>query len=437
MDGMASPADGNEWRGRRQRLALGAAVSFALLCGLYVVRAGLFAGGDYRAVDAYWHYAAGKCWLHGESPYHVDSFYARWREAFDRGPVSPYVFPPTMAIVAVPMALLPWVGGQWLFDAANLLALLLVLYFSKRLIDRSGLVSPRSPGKWIWPGAACLISGVPACIFVGQVGLIAAAGLVGALYSWQRGRAWWCAAFVVVASAKPQVSLLLLVYMFVVGRRRGVVLGGLAVAALAALVLAWAPGESLSSDVRQSIEGYRLIPFNRWERYDTLSRVLGRTPLESVAVYGAMGAAAVLVCLIGFRDGLRIRTGRVSDDDRAGFSADNPPVLLPSIVLVLAATGLFMPLHVYDFGLYVPVMVSLAAFGWRRRLWLLVGLILIARPHNIETVLAHVPFCRVWLEYAPVSLIGGLVTFAGATVLYVQRRSHAENVCPLCALVSP
>ena len=78
MDGMAASGDGARRRGWRQRLAVGAAMGFALLCGLYVVRAGVFAGGDYRAVDAYWHYAAGKCWLHGESPYHVDSYNARW-----------------------------------------------------------------------------------------------------------------------------------------------------------------------------------------------------------------------------------------------------------------------------------------------------------------------------------------------------------------------
>ncbi|MBL8762964.1 MAG: DUF2029 domain-containing protein [Phycisphaerae bacterium] len=384
---------------RRMLARAGAAALLALGLG-YAVYAGVAVASDSRGRNAHFFYAAGRCWLEGRSPYHFESFGAELGKTFPHPP-QPFVYPPTISVLCVPLGLLPWEAARHVFDALSLGALVAVCVFSALLIGRAGPVRWTGPPLWAWTGAALLLlRPIVLCLNVSQMSLIALAGVLGALHFWSNGRWWVCGLLLVVASMKPQLSILVGAYMLVAGWR-GVVPGVVLTGLVAGGTLVLSPLGTLRADLAESLTKHLELEFNRWPNYANLPSALGR--LGDWGVRAGVASALLVVAWAAWRDR---RVAAAAGDGRV-------VVPLATLLLTLAATGLCSPLHDYDLGLYLPLMAAFGVLGTSRWGWIaamLPGLLLLARPGAFVAILG-----RLGMGGAPSSA----VTTAGAALVFV------------------
>jgi len=374
-------------RNRRIRLLVGMCLFAA--CVVYAVRSGVLATGGARWLDAKWLYVSGVCWRSGNCPYNQAAFYETWRTELNEEPINPFVFPPSIAVLVVPISLAPWSTAKHILDAVNLCALGACLFFLSRLLTIAANVDWRRVGPWLCLGAACLLSSVPSVLYIGQVTLLAMAGTLGAFCFWQQRRLLPAAVCVVFATMKPHVAVLPLLFMLVAGARREILLGAALTIVACACGLAFAPDGDLLTHLADSVAGHEDNLFNSAMGRTGLSSLCAGTPFElSEIVWSAMGAGLVTALAIAERLRYSPRPRRLlalTDDS----TSTNPSLSTGyALQLPFAVAGAFMPFHAYDFVIYMPIVVfSLAARGLTK-LWFIPPLLLIGRPKNIQSALA-------------------------------------------------
>lgn len=226
--------------------------------------------GPNRWRDGQFLHVAGKVWLQGESPYRFEAFHAEWRATVApklRGLERSFVYPPTSAVLALPLGALPYDVARTLYDVLSLLALVGSAILTGRLLRAE------------WTGPATLIalsvsSWQLGNLFLGQTGLLALVGVLGAIWAHREGRPWLGALAVVVASIKPQLSALPLLALLVMGGWRPVLYGAAFCAGVSVLAVAPA-GLEIVAQLEDSLARHLVIPFNR---------SLGSIPIHAYAL---------------------------------------------------------------------------------------------------------------------------------------------------------
>lgn len=383
---MTALHDEDQQKGKRRPGRGNLGVGVFLLCLSYALNAGLLKRDDVRSLDAQWLYVGGSCWASGESPYDQRVFFDRWRTVLDSEPLGPFPSPPWIAVVAVPMSLLPWDRAKVAFDTINFSALCMCLYWLARILGRVGRVDWRRRWPWIALGSGCLISGVPATLFLGQSTILALAGSLGAIHCWQRGRMWASAALILLAAAKPQIAALPLLYMLIAGGHWPILMGTLVTAIAGAWALSMGPMAGLVDDMVASIRGYQALDANRPPHITGLSTLGWGIAFKQMSL-AWMAAGAMLVAGVGL---IGRRRARPSVDTNSTETVDMPErasrmLAASQLRLPFAATGALVQLHGYDFALYLPIIISLFMFEKSRKvMWFLPGLVVVARPHNVQ-----------------------------------------------------
>lgn len=363
------------------------ALSFFAACFCYALRSGVIRTGPSRWLDTQFFYVSGLCWRNGESPYDWTVFEARWQAELHTRPRGPFVYPPTIGLLTIPLSLFPWEAAKWAFDTVNICALAASLWFLSRLLTILAGTSWRGSWPWLALGAGCLLSGVPAALFLGQTTILALAGTLGAICYWQRGHMLLSAACIVVAAFKPQLCALPLLYMLVTRGHRQVLLGFALTALAGALVVSLAPSAHLVDDARRSVNRHLLMPYNRAAGFSGLSSLFAGSRLDLAPLgWATVGAAFVIgVGLLERRRSAGGAVGALLEGENRSSRAGT--ITIYGFCLPFAATGVFMPLHLYDYALYVAIIAALAAFKPRRLvLWYLPGLALTARPGNAQAL---------------------------------------------------
>jgi hypothetical protein len=341
------------------------ALTFFMLCAAYVIYAGIVRAGSARWIDGTVFYVVGKCLASGNSPYNGAQYTSqRERERLpeyvqpDTGGGCPY--PLSVAFVAFPMALFRWQVARRILDAANVAAFAALCFFCMDLARRTRLKGWRDPALYVFAGLSCLVSALPGTLYVGQVGLIALAGGIGACWAWMRGIPLLAACFVILGSVKPQIAFLPLFYLLVTGAHVPVISGGVVVAGASLLGLAFLPGPigDTLADMQRSYAAYRTgLPYNSLENYSSIAAVLGKIDsgeiiMRACAAAGCLGAAA-LACAA--------RRGRQSVESQAPSTVKYPfasPVW--HLILISVCSAAFMPLHPYDLVVFCPAITLLA-----------------------------------------------------------------------------
>ncbi len=103
--------------------------------------------GDQAALghDTRWLYVSGVSWLSGDSPYDIFKFQGHWIERLGTlayGPVS-FVYPPTVALITVPLSSMSWRWAHVCLTAINIAALVGIWYLTARTL-RPGHLGPSS-----------------------------------------------------------------------------------------------------------------------------------------------------------------------------------------------------------------------------------------------------------------------------------------------------
>lgn len=363
-------------------------------------------------LDARVLYVAGQLWRAGVSPYDAEAFATRWRSTFAEPYPETFVFayPPTLTVIAVPMALLPWPAGGRLLAAMSAFALLGCLV----LIALSLRAALRERASWsriaLGLALAATIGAIPATLQIGQTGLLALLGALACLTTARSGPTALFAAGALLASAKPQVSLIAVATALAQARARRVawavasvvLVGG---ASLAAASRAGALGEAFRAVLR-----YSHASPNRAQALAGLQPLLQRAGIEIAALPVALAGIALAAVLV---------TGAVR---RAEPRTATPAAVAPLLpcALAFALSALFLPLHEYDLVLLMLPLAAPVAMPAPAALAIAPGLLLAARPQPVARLLAQ-------SELAPLLASAGVLWATAGLVCLTWRRRHAAG----------
>ena len=317
-------------------------------------------------------YTGGTCWWNGDSPHDKDKYTETWTELFGRPPnnQATFVYPPTMAIISVPIALLPWPAAAWIFRGVSLLAFLGIVYLTRQLmmsfLPRLRLLGPTG----VYVCLTATLGSVTQCLNQGQCTLIVVCGCLAAWYGFQRKILWIFLLGFLVACIKPQVSMIPLLYIFFLGGYRWFFYGAGLAGVFSLIVLVAVPPTDLLASYQGSIEDHMQHQyFNQWDWYCGVPALLGATSVaKPVAILGILlgiaGAGWIAWRQRQFADTLRNR--------------------LRHQQLIWIVTMAAMPIHIYDLIGQVFVVITLWALpDWRRRVIVVVTMYLADKAYVI------------------------------------------------------
>lgn len=390
-------------------------LSFALAALFYV---GFLKnrGSPFEDCDGTFWYIAGRCWLEGASPYDHSAFMERWEAAFGKheyGEDIAFVYPATLSVIALPMALFDWDWARHGYRAVSFLAYCLVCVMLVSMLRDAPPGGQKRDIPWGYLGMSALLYPVSITLHQGQSSLVVLWGMVAALYGCHRQKTFWTVAGVVFACIKPQMSLPLLVYVCFRGGFRQVA-GGVLVSALFALgviIPAWTP--DFVARCSESLAVHRSRWENGWFFYDSLPSLLGETAAGGIAALTGVGIACAAALWLA---------QRAPERDHAPSA-----VSLRHFQVLCALTLAMMPLHRYDAVLYVPVVATLSLLrtAWQR--FLVLALILI--HGRVWFILARMYGYKA--SFAPstvvVSILGGVILGLLLVFLFQDfRKPRAE-----------
>lgn len=301
----------------------------------------------------------------GVSLLHHRPVYAQY--TITRFNVLPFTYPPLAAILAVPLALLPFLLVRAVWD----LAVYAVLAYVLRLVlvpVRGRLRAQARPGRWSWEPvvlpATWLVCGylLPGRqqVHFGQVGVFLMALVVVDLLTPHTGR--WRGVLVGLATAIKLTPGVFIVALLVAGRRRAAAVAAGTAAGLTLLAALVAPGTSRSYWTNALFDSDRLGN-NADPTNQSLRGIVLRGPLHHLPATVAFVLIAAVVGAVGLRKAaIAWRSG---DELAAVTVAGLLTALLSPVAWIHHYVYLFMlfALLLRD-GRWRPV-VALAALWWQ------------------------------------------------------------------------
>jgi hypothetical protein len=221
---------------RRWAPALAVAVGLTALIAFGMVgvaRHGLWAM-DFRVF-----HAAGRTWLAGESPYDraaLDRHFPR-EEAY----LPAFASPPGAAPLYMGLALMSETTAMTLLDILSLGAVVVLAWIAARMAREpiSRTLAPASPRVFLYFLALFTVSTFTIqTVRLGQVSLITATALQASWYLDRKDRQIGAGICLAVASIKPQIMMLTLLWFLLERRWRAILVSGLVVGLLMAYPLA-------------------------------------------------------------------------------------------------------------------------------------------------------------------------------------------------------
>jgi hypothetical protein len=369
-------------------------------------------------------YVAGRCWLHGESPYNAQAWERNFREAAARWPevrtrtwygvTSAFAYPPVLAVLVAPWSLLPYPLAEKALLLLNGAAWLVTCFaLATFACDRK---NPwKYPELWLFAGLAGFATqSVPQSLWFGNFGPLVFAAGVTALYAWRRRRLTLLAVAVIFAAVKPQGTAIILAYLFFAGGATPVTVGAFFAVMLSLLVLWLSPGtfsEALG-EFRDTFHQYRTheaftTAAGGSAHYDSLSNYWGLPGLLGDTRMGSAAMVAGVLFGIALAAIMAIRT-KVAKVDPESVEKREPVMDVPVLMALSAA---FLPLHPYDYFCYAAIVCLVPTFWGSKLKWpLLIAVCLAGRAANIKGLLlaAHLTTNSLHLKFLP-HLLSGVV----------------------------
>lgn len=185
--------------------------------------------------------AAADCVTAGRSPYAVETFAICWEARTGMPFRSSFVFPPQSLLPSLPLAFFPRPQADHVLLGLHALIFGLFAFWSIRLLQAAALTGARRWTAVGWLGLTLSGSGVFGTIFVGQVSLFVATGLVGLALAatGARQRPWGVG--LVLALFKPHLAALPVLAAILIARpvQPWRLMGGAAVLGLATAWIFW------------------------------------------------------------------------------------------------------------------------------------------------------------------------------------------------------
>jgi hypothetical protein len=356
-------------------------------------------------------YAAGRTWLNGFSPYDFARWNVEWaavRPIADIVQPMPFVYPPHWGPIAVLLGLLPWAVASRIWDAVNVVAYLGACAFVLTLAGGRVRDLAAKPAVWVFLAIATLNVAVRQSVFQGQLTIVPLLGIAGAFWAWREKRTMYLVLFASIASLKPQLALLPLLYLFLNGGHVPVLLAGVAAGATGLLSMLPSQIERLPADLSHVMTLHTQLEFNQPDQYFNLPALAaGSLPGQSFMMAGPILAFILVIAMTLMR--------------RRGMA---PTVLrdpLWQLSILVALTGALLPVHAYDLVIYTPL--GLLAYrlraSWTSPL-LLVFVLTAGRSHLFARYLD--------LPLPPPLVTGAVALTVVAAAFYSEsRRAHRPD----------
>ena len=179
--------------------------------------------------------AAGRSWLARESPYDRSSLDRHFPREDPYLPA--FASPPVAAPFYMGLGLLSRSAAMWLVQVLDLLAVALLGWLTARMALEPvtpGLLPPSRSVLWYFPALFASSTFTMQTLWLGQVSLIGATALQGAWYLDRKRRPDLAGVCLAIASIKPQLMMLPLLWFLLERRWRMIVVSGVVAGLLAA-----------------------------------------------------------------------------------------------------------------------------------------------------------------------------------------------------------
>ncbi len=321
--------------------------------------------------DFFWVYVAGRTWWEGISPYDFPRWAAMWQslpDSFSPGlPSQPFVYPPHFVLIAMPLALLPSPAATRIWDLINVLSFVATFWLAIDLLGRKIERPFREHGIWILVILAVVNGSLRWALWESQMSIVPTLGVVGAFWAHDRKKTRWLAVFAFLASLKPQIGALPLLFLLLNGGFQGVLLG--VTAALVTSVLALVPVDiaQFPAQFADCVARHMNAGFNHKGTFSNLAALWATSAIGPRLFWiGPLLAFS----WIGWLTLERRRT-----------PIDSAWLLLLNLIAIPA----FLPLHGYDLVVYGPALILAYAIRPRSLLVALVIMVqVVGRMHFIE-----------------------------------------------------
>lgn len=370
--------------GSRRLIAPSIALVLALIALIAFGVVGIGRAGTPPQDDVRYFYTAGRLWLEGISPYPLDAFNAAVVRYGLSEDIGVYPYPPHSLVLWAPLALVNYATARHLWTGMNLAIIAaLALGMGQWVVQRS---APRDAASGLrmrcW--VAVIIIGNPFTahvVWTGQTGLLVLGSLVLAWHSLSRRRVLLAGACIFVASIKPQLSLLPIVWILLTGRWRPL-LAAAALSAVALTIVTSSLGVDVMRDWGRSMLDYQSglavsLPYNA----NLASLLLGwGLPPSSLLRWLLLGLA---LCYVGALAWLHARRGVHEQDALAAL-------LLASLFLIFGRD--------YDIAVLAPLVAAMWWHAGRSRAQAVLAvalLVLLCVPQRLVMQLA-IPALQFW-----------------------------------------
>ena len=378
---------------------------------LILIAVGMLRGGDTANVDLSYLYSAGKIWSNGKSPYVSDEFVQIVRQLVPSRDVKElvFVYPPWGSLFCIFISKFSFFEATIIFKMTNLLALFTVIKHSLKSISPdltpwsffSILNNLFTRKNWIFSSLIFILPPVSTVFWLGQTSLIALAALVLS-WNYYLSKRWVLSGiFLSIASIKPQISLLVLIWFLL--ERQWKILAITSGILVLSCIPSFVSHSSLVviSDWLKSIQAYTATPLNTEMGGTYMFTVRNLLYLMGVKTFSLIGVSTLLCGLVWqYKD--RLRSGDI----------------LPIIMMIAL---LFCSSHLYDLVMIIPAMAVLWKYfsvsGVRKIFGLISFMIVMAPARVFDT-----PFFLGSRILVATILLATLISFS-----YSSRKEYVQN----------
>lgn len=344
-----------------------------------------------QGLDFRYLWIAGKVWWSGQSPYNLSIYLDEYEKYFGFQADGGWFYPPAIAPICMLLSIIPFTLSEFAWRCLNYVSLLGIVLVSWLYI-RDFQLKPHQRPYWqdirLWIGASysLLMQSTLVVFTLGQTSIVATLGLVLLLYGCLKNYLILGIIGGYILCLKPTLAIIPII-AFLLNRKYWIICGSFGLTAIASCFA------FIYGGFWPTIQGFLTNTFSLHSniRVNQPSDLTGIVQLLNYFLNLEIPAKLLIFIAIiwAIGCGMTIQyysdhnlTPPVIDLDRnsGNFKAYS---LSLSIILMNLGTMLIMPMHTYDFVVFIPLMIYSLYLKLRHLIWLLPGWLIICRSDNV------------------------------------------------------
>lgn len=344
-----------------------------------------------QGLDFRYLWVAGKVWSSGNSPYNLSIYLTEYEKYFGFQPDGAWFYPPAIAPICMLLSIIPFQLSEFCWRLFNYFSLIGIVFIGWLYIKDCQL-KPHQRPYWqdirLWIGAsyALLMQSTLVVFSLGQTSIMATLGLVLLLYGCLKNYLILGVIGGYIVSLKPTIAIIPIVALLVSKKYR-IIFAGFGLTNVASCLA------FLYGGFWETIQGFLTNTFLMHSdiKVNEPGELTGIVQLLNYFFDGEVSSKLLIVLGILWGIGCGVMMRYYSDQSITALGVDletNPVVFnaygfVQSVILMNLGTILIMPMHIYDFVLFIPLMIYSLYLRVRHLIWLIPGWLVIWRSANL------------------------------------------------------